>query len=227
MKLIKIEDYKTSQIILLIVIIILVLPPLLSLPAFCKIFDFSNKGGIGDTISGITAPFINGLAAILVFIAFKAQIKANEIFKNQEKSRTIFNQISLIQEDKLEVEKLLIYLKPRVNILEEYSRIETLNIINKIIFFTTEIQLAIELIDEYKGEKKFLYSKLYFLYKIRYKDIFMELSQAIQNVQKIHSDYDIYVHDLIEAIDDIDSALDKRDRYRENIMPSALESDKI
>lgn len=39
-------------------------------------FD-SDSAAIGDTIGGITAPFVNVLAAILVYLSFKAQIKAN------------------------------------------------------------------------------------------------------------------------------------------------------
>ena len=116
MKLLQIEAYKTSQILLVLVVIILIFPVLLTLPAIGKIFNFSTTGQIGDTIGGITAPFINGLAAILVFIAFKAQIKANELLKHQEESRNILDQISSIQDarmEKLLVEELCTYLEKR------------------------------------------------------------------------------------------------------------------
>ncbi|TDT47006.1 hypothetical protein CLV90_1073 [Maribacter spongiicola] len=39
--------------------------------------DFKATGGIGDTIGGITAPFVNLLAAFLVYKSFTAQIEAN------------------------------------------------------------------------------------------------------------------------------------------------------
>ncbi|WP_255078301.1 hypothetical protein [Lacihabitans sp. CCS-44] len=45
-------------------------------------FD-ANTGVIGDTIGGITAPFINFLGAILVYLALNEQIKANELIQNQ------------------------------------------------------------------------------------------------------------------------------------------------
>ncbi|MFM9952184.1 MAG: hypothetical protein ACKV1O_29910 [Saprospiraceae bacterium] len=45
-------------------------------------FD-STTGAIGDTIGGITAPIVNLVSAILVYLAFKAQIKANEIISTQ------------------------------------------------------------------------------------------------------------------------------------------------
>lgn len=48
-------------------------------PAFISGFDLSNKGAIGDTIGGITAPIINLLGAVLVYMSFQAQINANKI----------------------------------------------------------------------------------------------------------------------------------------------------
>lgn len=40
--------------------------------------SFNETGAIGDTIGGITAPFVNLLAAFLVYKSFTAQIQANE-----------------------------------------------------------------------------------------------------------------------------------------------------
>ncbi|MBL6445667.1 hypothetical protein JMN32_05065 [Fulvivirga sp. 29W222] len=51
----------------------------LSKPALHPFFDLSNSGPIGDTIGGITAPIINLVGAILVYISFKAQIAANKV----------------------------------------------------------------------------------------------------------------------------------------------------
>lgn len=42
-------------------------------------FDFSNTGQIGDTIGGITAPFVGILGSFLVYLGFKEQIKSNKI----------------------------------------------------------------------------------------------------------------------------------------------------
>ncbi|MEO1486822.1 MAG: hypothetical protein AAFU57_13825 [Bacteroidota bacterium] len=41
--------------------------------------SFEHTGQIGDTIGGITAPFVNILAAFLVYRSFTAQIRANQI----------------------------------------------------------------------------------------------------------------------------------------------------
>ncbi len=44
--------------------------------------DFSDSGPVGDTIGGILGPFIGIAAAILTFLAFWVQFKANEQQKN-------------------------------------------------------------------------------------------------------------------------------------------------
>ena len=66
-----------------ITLIIVISPTLFTLPSIFKFWDFSKSGQIGDTICGITAPFINLLGAILVYLSFSEQIEAN---KNQRKA---------------------------------------------------------------------------------------------------------------------------------------------
>jgi hypothetical protein len=62
-----------------IAVVIMALPTFLIFPALNKVWDFSETGQIGDTIGGIMGPFINLFAAVLVFISFKEQVKANHI----------------------------------------------------------------------------------------------------------------------------------------------------
>lgn len=62
-------------------LIILFLPVLLTKFPFC-ISDFSNTGPIGDTIGGIMGPFVAIAAAILTFLAFWVQFKANQQQRN-------------------------------------------------------------------------------------------------------------------------------------------------
>lgn len=46
--------------------------------------EFNEKSAhIGDTIGGITAPFVNLLAALLVWISFKEQVKANKLLSKE------------------------------------------------------------------------------------------------------------------------------------------------
>ena len=63
--------------------IILLSPFILTGHNFWSRLDFSQTGEIGDTIGGITAPIVNLLGAVLVYLALKAQIEANLILKRQ------------------------------------------------------------------------------------------------------------------------------------------------
>jgi len=63
-------------------------------PAIFNSWDFSASGQIGDTIGGITAPIINLLGALLVYISFQAQIEANRI---QAKALSDEKQLNLIR----------------------------------------------------------------------------------------------------------------------------------
>lgn len=52
---------------------------LFSLPAKWSIWDLHEKGAIGDAINGMTAPIIGTVGAILIFISFQEQVKANRL----------------------------------------------------------------------------------------------------------------------------------------------------
>ncbi len=79
----KSPNFEISVLAIIILICIFLLPWLFTQTTF-SIHNFSiNTGIIGDTIGGITAPFINGISAILVYVAFKEQIKANEKQREQ------------------------------------------------------------------------------------------------------------------------------------------------
>lgn len=77
---------KKFRIILIVfialILIILAFPYLFTSFSWFKL-DFTETGQIGDTIGGITAPFIAIAASILTFLAFWVQYVANE---NQKKS---------------------------------------------------------------------------------------------------------------------------------------------
>jgi hypothetical protein len=66
--------------------------------------SFESTGPIGDTIGGITAPFLNLIGATLVFFALKAQVKANQLVQNQIKTdeldrnfRLVFEEIKILR----------------------------------------------------------------------------------------------------------------------------------
>lgn len=103
----KIIKYKINinTSVLLFIIFCIFLLPIILLPT--NILDFlDGKGEIGDSIGGFTAPFIGGLNAILVYMAFKQQIKANKLLENFEREKMIIDAINWLREDKYEIGKL-------------------------------------------------------------------------------------------------------------------------
>lgn len=88
------------------------------------VVSFRDTGPIGDTIGGVTAPFLSFFGSILVYLALKAQIKANKLvqkqFRKQQKiefrqnfETTFFNLLSIhhqiISDIDFESNKLLEY----------------------------------------------------------------------------------------------------------------------
>ncbi|EAS19031.1 hypothetical protein BBFL7_00480 [Flavobacteria bacterium BBFL7] len=82
---------ENAFIIILLNILVIIISPWLFTRNLGWI-DFTKTGEIGDTLGGITAPFINVLNAILIFLAFKEQRNANILLKSQvdfEKNKDI------------------------------------------------------------------------------------------------------------------------------------------
>lgn len=78
-------------------------------------FDYSNTGQIGDTIGGISSPFIGVAAAVLTFMAFYMQFKANEMLSNQ------FNLQKLDDERDKHESNILFLIKQNRSIIESMS----------------------------------------------------------------------------------------------------------
>jgi len=74
-------------VIIIGLVLVIIAPVILTLD--CEIFgykfNFGNSSQIGDTIGGITAPIIGLLSAILVYIAFREQVKANKAITDRFK----------------------------------------------------------------------------------------------------------------------------------------------
>lgn len=58
---------------------------------------FKDTDAIGDTIGGITAPFLNLAGAVLIYLSFSQQMEANKI------------QFNALKEDKAEKKDLQIF----------------------------------------------------------------------------------------------------------------------
>ncbi|MBI5324708.1 MAG: hypothetical protein HZB41_05465 [Ignavibacteriae bacterium] len=86
--------------LLLILIISLIISPIIfSKLSLTTLTDLTKTGQIGDTIGGITAPLIGLIAALLIYLSFKEQYKANIENKNSQKLQYYFDFISDINHD--------------------------------------------------------------------------------------------------------------------------------
>ena len=100
-----IKNNKLYPLILGLILILFSSLIIFTRPALWEFFDFSKTGQIGDTIGGITAPIINIVGAILIYISFKAQINANKIqfkllyeeIQNQQKDKNFQVTLELFQ----------------------------------------------------------------------------------------------------------------------------------
>lgn len=188
------DEYHIRTIILFIALIILVFPVLLTQPAFLPIFDFSDKGGIGDTFSGITAPFLNGLTAILVFLAFIEQVKANKHFMNLEERKSIVEQINYllnynIVNDVNRLEELYKTINTERNIDFEY-------ICGRLKVILYDIKNLESQINKFKGDKDILKIKFLNIIRELYVSPFYTLPTNYNAKGKINEDY-------VELLDEI------------------------
>ena len=91
------------------IIAIFILPALFTIKVDC-LPSFKETGNIGDTINGIAGPFIALIAAVLTFLAFYIQVKANKwqlsIYKEQRKQFEIELKIQKDENEKAKKEEV-------------------------------------------------------------------------------------------------------------------------
>ncbi|MCF1420313.1 putative phage abortive infection protein [Mangrovimonas futianensis] len=86
----KVNLSKREVVVFGIVGVLLMLLPI-AFSQFSSGVSFMDTGQIGDTIGGITAPFLSFFGSILVFLALKAQIDANQLINEQFKEQKIID----------------------------------------------------------------------------------------------------------------------------------------
>lgn len=84
-----------------------------------SILDFTETGQIGDTIGGIMSPFVGIIAAILTFLAFWIQYKANE---EQKKAIEENRKDILAQQERYELDRFESKLSMMMNSYQETVR---------------------------------------------------------------------------------------------------------
>lgn len=82
---------------------------LFSQPAILKVWDLSEKGPVGDALNGMTAPVIGTVGAILIFVSFNEQVKANKLqftaLRHQRELDITFKFYMELKEDLKEIQE--------------------------------------------------------------------------------------------------------------------------
>ncbi|MFN8318097.1 MAG: hypothetical protein U0V54_01620 [Saprospiraceae bacterium] len=194
-----------SLLIYALILLIIFGPWLFTQSCFQDIAFGPEAAWVGDTIGGITTPFLNLLAAFLVYKAFRAQIQANEDINKQ------FNDIKLKE---LVDHNLNVF----TNYLEHFSIEFVHESGNKHLTNRNAIWTCINNIGEKDDFKDRNHSNIVFTF-FALRDLLRLLSSAIQNVElecrefdenknshlhsKIKLTYDIYIQPHISRIDSL------------------------
>lgn len=182
----KIVDIVSNNIVwvfLVFILIVIILPRLFIGTAKIGIFDNFKPNEIGDAIGGMTAPIIGSFSAFLVYIAFREQVIANKILKEENTHNTINRYINLIEYIKQDTLSISYQPQTKENTIIGINAIEhiftLLNIIDfhrandflknnyediiRIYLLSINILDAIDKLDVNTNEKIFLINKLSFL----------------------------------------------------------------
>ncbi len=101
-------DHDKTEIFGIVIILLacIIVLPWFFTKVFSAAYNFQSTGQIGDTIGGITAPFINGIGAILVYIAFKEQVKSSKAGREEKRLDLIVNNLNKLDTNPYEISVL-------------------------------------------------------------------------------------------------------------------------
>lgn len=157
--------------IVVLLLIILIAPYIFTLPIFnCYRDSGGNTGTIGDTIGGITAPFINGIGAILVYLAFKEQVKSSNENRNLEISKSINDRLNWLKNDNYDIVDIENKIKIGFG-----SRTVIEHPFNKATYLLIEFEDLYNLAQKNTTEKDLLIKQIQYLYRIFYRDRMLEI----------------------------------------------------
>lgn len=97
-----------------------------SLPASSTMWDLSSRGTIGDAINGMTAPIIGSVGALLIFISFREQVRANKLqfegLNRQRELDLVYKFYAELKEDLKEIQSLYGTKYDRNEMLDSFIR---------------------------------------------------------------------------------------------------------
>lgn len=155
-------------------IFIILTPWIFTSSAILEHFDFSETGGIGDTINGIAGTFIAWMGAILIFITFREQVKANKNLKNQNDFNIVLQNLNKLQENPFNINQLC--QNATVDINNKTYNSQDLKRVSEII---RDFQNMIFLIENVTENKNILKTKIFLVWDSMYKPEIEKLNTII------------------------------------------------
>lgn len=169
------SENKTEIILITIIIITgIIFFPWLFTQSFFSVYNFSKTGQIGDTIGGITSPFINGIGAILVYIAFKEQVNSSKSAREEKRTDLIIENLNRLESDPY---KIAVLCNNCTNDLQ--NRVNNSDNILKLTRVMREFQSLSKFINSLNENKDFVENKFYLTWKLYYEPLILPVNQHI------------------------------------------------
>lgn len=192
--------WKTIAGVLLFICSLFLAVYLFSLPARSTTWDLHEKGAVGDAINGMTAPIIAIVGAILVYISFQEQVKANKLQFNainqQAEIEIVYKLYSELKEDFKEIQDVYGNRHQQPAILDSFMQqviadasqhsfyndlhvfIKYLN--DQFVFLASRLMVNSILSND---EKMTLIEKLQRLYGLYFRGYYLNIKQSIYQSQ--------------------------------------------
>ena len=103
------KNGKMLDFLLLVLLILVTIYPIYFIfnnHLWSKISDVQTTGQFGDTINGISAPFIGLLGAILIYLTLRSQVNANKIQRDLNEYKNVLDTIELLNQNKNVIKKI-------------------------------------------------------------------------------------------------------------------------
>lgn len=135
--------------------IIMWMPYVFSTGTFTNIYFSDESAKIGDTIGGITAPFINLLAAILVYISFREQVKSNKLLRSENTYNFIQKRLEEFEKESYKSKKKIAESIQEIkNFVDSPEEMITLEKLGRV---TTYLKRIPPIVDQLVLDKKLLF----------------------------------------------------------------------
>lgn len=191
--------------VLIILAIILIVPYIFTLPMF-RVYTIPNDGTgqIGDTIGGLTAPFINGIGAILVYLAFKEQINATRQTKNIEVHKIINDRLNWLKTDPYNMPVISNIAYTSIGVMDV-----PINEMNKLSYILVEYDELYSMSQTTSFEAENTERQIAYLYRILYRDYLFEVQKECLTFMKFHTMHpqSVVIADFMFLFQNVDNKL--------------------